>query len=66
VASSGKECDAFFFTIVVSLEGVGGGTKYTALVIHRDPDDCKKHEAMGFHDGWGKALDQLVEHMRNR
>lgn len=22
--------------------------------------DCRKHEKMGFHDGWGKALDQLV------
>lgn len=22
--------------------------------------DRKKHEEMGFHDGWGKAFDQLV------
>jgi uncharacterized protein YndB with AHSA1/START domain len=38
----------------------GSGTKYTALVIHGNEEDRKKHEAMGFHDGWGKALDQLV------
>ena len=22
--------------------------------------DCRKHEEMRIHDGWGKALDQLV------
>ena len=31
-----------------------------SLLIHKDEQDCKKHEEMGFHDGWGKALDQLV------
>src|SRR5665647_594881 len=25
-----------------------------------DEARCKKHAAMGFHEGWGKALDQLV------
>jgi uncharacterized protein YndB with AHSA1/START domain len=29
-------------------------------VIHGNEEDRKKHEAMGFHEGWGKALDQLV------
>ena len=24
-------------------------------------NDRKKHEDMGFHDGWGTALNQLVE-----
>jgi uncharacterized protein YndB with AHSA1/START domain len=37
-----------------------GGTRYTATVIHADEDGCKKHAAMGFREGWGKALDQLV------
>jgi uncharacterized protein YndB with AHSA1/START domain len=50
----------FAFTAVISLEASGAGTKYTALVIHGDEDSRKQHEAMGFHDGWGKALDQLV------
>jgi uncharacterized protein YndB with AHSA1/START domain len=50
----------FFFTAVISLQPHENGTKYTALVIHRNEQDCKKHEDMGFHDGWGKALDQLV------
>jgi uncharacterized protein YndB with AHSA1/START domain len=29
--------------------------------MHRSPTDAEKHAKMGFHDGWGKALDQLVE-----
>ena len=53
-------CDAFSFTAVISLAPHGNGTKYTALVIHGDEDARQKHAEMGFHDGWGKALDQLV------
>ena len=26
----------------------------------------KKHAEMGFHDGWGKALDQLVALVKNK
>jgi uncharacterized protein YndB with AHSA1/START domain len=50
----------FQFTAIIALEAQGSRTKYTATVIHGDEDACKKHEAMGFHHGWGKALDQLV------
>ena len=52
--------DPFLMTAVISLESLGTRTKYTALVIHGDEEGRKKHEQMGFHDGWGKALDQLV------
>jgi len=43
-------------------EAADGGrrAKYRALAMHKDPEAQKQHEAMGFHDGWGKALDQLV------
>ncbi len=58
--SSATPCDSFPFTAVVSLEPHGNGTKYTALVIHGDEEGRRKHEQMGFHEGWGKALDQLV------
>jgi uncharacterized protein YndB with AHSA1/START domain len=54
------ECGLIFFTAVISFESHGNGTKYTALAIHGEEEDRKKHEEMGFHDGWGKALDQLV------
>ena len=49
-----------FFTAVVTLEPHGKGTRYTAMAIHRDEEGRKRHEEMGFHQGWGKALDQLV------
>ena len=55
-----EDCASIIFTAVISLERHGAGTKYTALVMHGREDDCKRHEQMGFHDGWGKALDQLV------
>jgi len=48
------------FTAVIALEPQGSGTKYTALAMHRDEEGRKRHEEMGFHEGWGKALDQLV------
>jgi uncharacterized protein YndB with AHSA1/START domain len=50
----------FAFTAIISLEKAGSGTKYTAHVMHADESAQKKHEAMGFHQGWGAALDQLV------
>lgn len=53
-----------FFTGAVIMQPVGKGTRYTAYAIHRDEDGRKKHEAMGFHSGWGKALDQLVAHVK--
>ena len=54
----------FRMTAALLLEPVPGGTRYTAIAMHSDPEARKKHEAMGFHEGWGKALDQLVAHAR--
>ncbi len=51
---------ALLFTAVILLEPQGSGTKYTAIAIHGDEAEAGKHRGMGFHDGWGKALDQLV------
>ncbi len=53
-----------FFTGVVSFASEGSSTRYTAMAIHRDEAGKKQHEEMGFHDGWGKALDQLVAHVK--
>lgn len=55
----------FFFTATIALASHASGTKYTATVIHGDEASCQKHAAMGFHEGWGKALDQLVSHAKN-
>ena len=49
-----------FFTALLLLEPAGAGTRYTARVLHGAEADRKRHEEMGFHDGWGTALDQLV------
>ena len=52
--------DGIPFTAVITLEPHGKGTKDTAVAIHGSDDVRKRHDAMGFHDGWGKTLDQLV------
>ena len=52
------------FTAVITMEDHGQGTKYRALAIHGDPGVKEKHEEMGFHSGWGAALDQLVALMK--
>jgi uncharacterized protein YndB with AHSA1/START domain len=49
-----------FFTAVVTLEPRGSGTRYTAMAIHGDEATRKRHEQMGFYEGWGQTLDQLV------
>ncbi len=49
-----------FMTGIVLLESLGDGkTKYTAIARHWTEEDKKTHEAMGFHEGWGAATDQL-------
>jgi uncharacterized protein YndB with AHSA1/START domain len=36
------------------------GTRYTACSRHWDEATAKRHEDMGFIDGWGACADQLV------
>ena len=52
------------FTAVITLEPHGNGTKYTAVAMHRDAKGAEQHASMGFHEGWGTVLDQLVEYVR--
>ena len=49
-----------FMSAVLLLKPEGKGTRYTAIALHRDEVGRKQHEEMGFQEGWGKALDQLV------
>ena len=49
------------FTAVIRIEPDGDGTRYTATAIHGDAATRKQHDEMGFGEGWGAALDQLVE-----
>jgi len=56
----------FRFTATILLEPHAKGTKYTAIAMHGDADGRQKHAAMGFMDGWGTVLDQLVAYMKAR
>ena len=40
-----------------------GGCTYRAIAVHQDPAGKAQHEEMGFKDGWGTVIDQLVEHI---
>jgi uncharacterized protein YndB with AHSA1/START domain len=51
--------EPFMTAILLLSDAVGGGTTYTAIARHRNPDTAKSHEAMGFYDGWGTVADQL-------
>ncbi|MGP1355655.1 SRPBCC family protein [Roseicyclus sp.] len=37
----------------------GGRTRYHARAMHWSEETRARHEAMGFHEGWGIAADQL-------
>ena len=49
------------FTARVEIEpSADGGTHYRAIAMHADETSQQQHSAMGFAEGWGAALDQLV------
>jgi hypothetical protein len=50
----------FVFTAAVPVELHPRGTKYTALAIHADEAGGAQHAEVGFHQGRGATLDQLV------
>jgi uncharacterized protein YndB with AHSA1/START domain len=60
---SGESVD-FLFTATIELATHGTGTRYTAIVRHGDAAACKQHAAMGFKEGWGIALDQLISYIK--
>lgn len=50
-----------FMTTIITFEDAGPGrTKYTARAMHWSRADRDEHEKMGFYEGWGQCLDQLV------
>ena len=49
-----------FMVADVRFEDAGDGkTRYSATAMHWTAEARKEHEEMGFHEGWGKAADQL-------
>ncbi len=49
-----------FMVGTLTFDDLGDGTtRYSARLQHWSVADRKAHEEMGFHQGWGKATDQL-------
>jgi uncharacterized protein YndB with AHSA1/START domain len=47
-------------TAIITFEPEGDGTRYASRVLHRNGEESRKHEEMGFQEGWGTAIDQLA------
>lgn len=53
------------FTAILEFRANGsGGCQYRAVAVHADAAGAKQHAEMGFHDGWGTVVDQLVQHIQ--
>lgn len=63
--AAGESCEELYFTAIISLEAHGKHTKYRAVAMHGDEATTRKHEEMGFYQGWAAVLDQLVALVRN-
>ena len=50
----------FPFTAVIDIEPDGDGVRYRALALHDGEAARAQHEGMGFLEGWGQVLDQMV------
>ena len=60
-----KPAEKPFMTAILLLEDVGEGkTRYTAIARHPTKEIREQHEQMGFHEGWGIVLDQLVKYVK--
>lgn len=49
-----------FMVVTVTFEPQESGTLYTARVRHWTEEAMRRHEAMGFHAGWGTVAGQLA------
>lgn len=52
------------FTAVLTFADHPEGTEYTAVARHGSAATMKRHEEMGFHEGWGTVADQLEAYAR--
>ena len=56
----------WFFTAALSFEPHGSsGCTYTARAIHSTREDAQSHEQMGFSEGWGRVLEQLLDYVKS-
>lgn len=50
-----------FFTAITTFEDAGRGcTQLTARALHWTAENRRRHERMGFHQGWGESFDRLA------
>ena len=54
-----------FFTAVIEFSRNGAGTRYQATAIHGNEEARKKHVEMGFYEGWGTVVTQMVEYIKS-
>lgn len=47
------------FTAIITMEDEGERTRYRARALHKTPEEAKKHDEMGFSEGWNTAISQL-------
>lgn len=52
-------------TAFIDLEDESSGTRYAVRVLHPDAATRQRHEAMGFHEGWGTCIQQLDDYARS-
>ncbi len=68
--ASAENGAGLLFSAIIELFPLDGQRcVYRATAIHADQQGAEQHKAMGFHQGWGITLDQLVATMqalRNR
>ncbi len=53
--------EGFGMTVQIEFIPEGSKTRYRAIAMHATEEARKKHEQMGFQEGWGAALNQLIE-----
>lgn len=52
-------------TAIITLAAEGRGTRYSARVMHRNAADSRRHEELGFEEGWGTTIDQLAAFVKH-
>jgi uncharacterized protein YndB with AHSA1/START domain len=49
-----------FMVGIMEFADEGGKTRYTGSARHWTREDCDRHKAMGFEQGWGTVAEQLA------
>lgn len=61
VSAGWRPAAAPFMSAIITFADEDGGTRYTAHVLHPTAEARKRHEEMGFADGWGTCIGQLAD-----